>query len=160
MTNPTCYYDTDSMDLGGSDFSYVGSASSNDWTATVTMDQATNLVNGDHEYSLTVSAEGGASATAYGSMLIATPTGSTLEDLTGYPDCVGPTCTYHSDPSSLFALEESITVEFQGSDLDYLKSEPQGVTFCGNTLGFGELNLKTLRLYSCANQYIESNDIS
>lgn len=124
MTNPTCYYDTDSMDLGSADFSYVGSSSSNDWTAIVTMDQPTNLVNGDHQYSVTVSAEGGASATAYGSMLIATPTGSTLEDLTGYPDCVGPTCTFYSDSSDYADLGESITVEMSGIDSAFPKMEP------------------------------------
>jgi hypothetical protein len=36
------------MDLGSSDFSYMGSAIGNDWSAVVVMDSATNDVNGDH----------------------------------------------------------------------------------------------------------------
>lgn len=48
MTNPTCLYNYDSMDVGSSDFSYTGGTSMNEWTAVVTMDSATNDVNGNH----------------------------------------------------------------------------------------------------------------
>jgi hypothetical protein len=160
MTNPTCYYDGDSMDTGSSLFSYTsatGIPTSDDFSATVTMDSATNLVNGDHEYSITVTAEGGASATAYGSMLIATPTGSTLEDLTGYPDCEGPSCTFYSDYNDFLGDAEYISTV---SSISEYKEEPSGYGYCQNTMGFGELSPKTLRLYSCTDQFIESADSS
>jgi hypothetical protein len=146
-------------------------------------------------------------------MLIATPTGSTLEDLTGYPDCRG-SCTFYSDyrdmlndaeyietpastssssggcvsdatwvdsgddPCSWYLGSESSCGTYDtssygandaccecgggtyGAPAEYYKTESDGFAHCKNTLGFGELNLKSLKLYACTDQFIEDTDSS
>lgn len=63
------------------------------------MNSNANLISADHSYAVTLTALGGESYTYTDSMLIATPTGSTLTDLTGYPNCVydDNSCTYFDD---------------------------------------------------------------
>jgi hypothetical protein len=51
------------------------------------MNSNANLISAEHSYAVTLTALGGESYTYTDSMLIATPTGSTLKDLTGYENC-------------------------------------------------------------------------
>jgi hypothetical protein len=47
-----------------------------------------------------------------------------------------------------------------GAPAEYYKTESDGFAHCKNTLGFGELNLKSLKLYACTDQFIEDADSS
>jgi hypothetical protein len=69
-------------------------------------------------------------------MEIATPIGSTLVSLTGYPDCDG-SCTFYSTYSDFS------TVAAAADD------QPTGTTECSHSLHFGGLEIKTLELYQC-----------
>jgi hypothetical protein len=96
-------------------------------------EEAASIVN-TYAFAITAVADGGETATSYGYMEIATPIGSTLVSLTGYPDCDG-SCTFYSTYSDFS------TVAAAADD------QPTGTTECSHSLHFGGLEIKTLELY-------------
>jgi hypothetical protein len=135
VSNPTCAVASLAITTGDDYYTREGtfnSDGSSDFIVKMN-EEAASIVN-TYAFAITAVADGGETATSYGYMEIATPIGSTLVSLTGYPDCDG-SCTFYSTYSDFS------TVAAAADD------QPTGTTECSHSLHFGGLEIKTLELY-------------